>query len=462
MPQGIIHAPPFRNAFLVLILAIGTISAPCALSIPTRPTSFPLSRPTVAGEVVAWGSNFWGQAIVPTNLTNVVAIAAGWHHSLAIRRDGSVVAWGENNNGQCSVPTDLSDVVSVAGGLSHSLALLSDGRVIAWGINDQRIVVPESLTNAVAIAASDTASYALRIDGAVIRWGLDKPFLGMTMTNIVAIRGIRSSVLMLKGDGSIIDGEAPSLTPYEFRYVRDIAAIGSGIPVYAALRTDGAVAMTGDPSYSLVPGGLKAIQVASAGASYAAVREDSSVAAWGVGYLMTNVPPRLRGVIGLEGGLYHYLAIKRPTPPIPTTAVANAEINNGSIIRLNIIDGGEGYTEPPTITITGGNGSGAIATAQISRGVVTGLTLINAGANYTTPPTVTFSSPPILPALGIAPSRVNVTMQVIPGKQYQLESSTNLWDFSPLGLPFRAQADTVTNEFILQETGQFFRIQELP
>ena len=51
---------------------------------------------------------------------------------------------------------------------------------------------------------------------------------------------------------------------------------------------------------------------------------------------------------------------------------------------------------------------------------------------------------------------------VVPGKRYQLESSDDLPNFSPIGVPFTAVSNTITNEFTLSETGQFFRIQEVP
>jgi alpha-tubulin suppressor-like RCC1 family protein len=36
----------------------------------------------------------FGQAIVPAAATNIVAIAAGDYHSIAMRADGTVLAWG--------------------------------------------------------------------------------------------------------------------------------------------------------------------------------------------------------------------------------------------------------------------------------------------------------------------------------------------------------------------------------
>jgi alpha-tubulin suppressor-like RCC1 family protein len=47
------------------------------------------------GSVVAWGYNGYGQTTVPIAAqSEVTAIAAGSHHTVALRNDGSVVAWG--------------------------------------------------------------------------------------------------------------------------------------------------------------------------------------------------------------------------------------------------------------------------------------------------------------------------------------------------------------------------------
>ncbi|MGA2502161.1 MAG: hypothetical protein ABSH20_30830 [Tepidisphaeraceae bacterium] len=106
-------------------------------------------------EVLAWGADTFGQTNVPLNLTNAIAIAGGWHHSVALKADGTVTAWGDNDTGQTNVPGNLSNVVAIASRSGdHSMALRADGTVVDWGDNSYgENKVPAGLSNVVAIAA---------------------------------------------------------------------------------------------------------------------------------------------------------------------------------------------------------------------------------------------------------------------------------------------------------------------
>lgn len=76
------------------------------------------------GTVVGWGNNNYGQITVATNLTNIVAIAAAANHSTLLRNDGTVVTLGAYN-GQTTLtaPADLANVIAIADGGDHDLAL---------------------------------------------------------------------------------------------------------------------------------------------------------------------------------------------------------------------------------------------------------------------------------------------------------------------------------------------------
>jgi hypothetical protein len=79
------------------------------------------------------------------------------------------------------------------------------------------------------------------------------------------------------------------------------------------------------------------------------------------------------------------------TNPLYTDWYNNHKLQVQSIA---IYQGGSGYTESPTVTITGGGGTGATAEARVVNGVVTTINVTNKGSGYTTTPTVTISAAP--------------------------------------------------------------------
>jgi hypothetical protein len=79
------------------------------------------------------------------------------------------------------------------------------------------------------------------------------------------------------------------------------------------------------------------------------------------------------------------------------TATAEATVTTGSVTSIQVLTPGNGYTQPPTVTISGGGGSGAQAVATISAGQVTGITMLQAGFDYLWSPSVTIAPPPPSP-----------------------------------------------------------------
>ena len=101
----------------------------------------------------------------PVGLTNVVSIAAGAYHSLAVKSDGTVVAWGWDLGGQSTPPDGLTGVIKVAGGYAFSMALKSDGTIVTWGDNtDGQTTIPGGTNQITAIAAGASHALALRSD----------------------------------------------------------------------------------------------------------------------------------------------------------------------------------------------------------------------------------------------------------------------------------------------------------
>ena len=256
------------------------------------------------------------------NLSNVVAISAGTHHSLAVRIDGTVVAWGtsavgEIGNGTTNTLVDtpvqvlglggagvLTGVVAVATGEFHSLALRSDGTVVSWGddgfgqlgrgLSNSSVSTPVQvkgprgigfLTDVVAIAAGRSHSLALRSDGTLLAWGVND--VGQLGNGVVG--GIRTTPTLVAGIGS------PSLDR--------VIAISAGAFHTIALRADGTVAAWGsDTNGQLGNGNLfgnqstpkvvvnsfgigtltNVVAIASGSSFSLGLRGDGSVVAWGV------------------------------------------------------------------------------------------------------------------------------------------------------------------------------------
>jgi alpha-tubulin suppressor-like RCC1 family protein len=134
----------------------------------------------------------------------ITAVSAYGEFVLALGSDGKAYGWGSNWRGTLGdgttapssppVEVDMSGVLSgktlvaLAAGYDHSLGLTSDGKVYAWGSNADGLLgdgggvssaVPVAVDmsgvlsgkTVVAIAASDYQSYALDSNGKVYAWG---------------------------------------------------------------------------------------------------------------------------------------------------------------------------------------------------------------------------------------------------------------------------------------------------
>ena len=116
--------------------------------------------------ITGWGSRL--PSGMPAGLTDIVAVAAGTDHCLALLEDGTVISWGNDYGGKTTVPSDLSNVVAIAAGSTFSLALKENGDVIAWGRHPDWSYssLPTPLANGVvAIVANGSSAYGLMRDG---------------------------------------------------------------------------------------------------------------------------------------------------------------------------------------------------------------------------------------------------------------------------------------------------------
>jgi hypothetical protein len=96
-------------------------------------------------------------------------------------------------------------------------------------------------------------------------------------------------------------------------------------------------------------------------------------------------------------------------PQDPFSATANAQVVNGFVVGIAVIDGGNGYADTPRVQIIGGGGTGATAEATVINGGVSLITVTNPGANYTSTPDVQIELPPR------PPHRASATAEVVNG-----------------------------------------------
>ena len=229
------------------------------------------------GLQVVWALDRYADLAPPCGLTNIVAIAAGTNHSLALSASGALTGWGDNHYGQAAPPAGLSGVSGVAAGGNFSLALLSDGSVRAWGQSDYgQTNVPGGLSGVTGIAAGATHALALLANGTIQGWG--NPASG------------RATV-------------PPGVSGF--------SAVAAGLEHSLGLRSNGTVFAWGantrgqasPPAFLANPATARVIAVAAGGFHSLALRDDGTVVAWGAGdFGQTNVPAGLPKAAAIAAG----------------------------------------------------------------------------------------------------------------------------------------------------------------
>jgi hypothetical protein len=83
-----------------------------------------------------------------------------------------------------------------------------------------------------------------------------------------------------------------------------------------------------------------------------------------------------------------------PSAVIESTSGRKAQIQpTVSIDYFTSITGGTGYSSAPSLTVSGGGGTGASFTVSVTGGAVSGITVVSGGTGYSSNPVFTFSGP---------------------------------------------------------------------
>ena len=349
----------------------GQCNVPAELAATTEPDEVPHTddllrqatihrwQPSAAGSLIgsAIGRRGLSGTVVPLQengnaslrgaggLLDIIAIAAGPHHGIALRDDGTIVAWGSKWISQgpqvdrdATVPEGLTGIAAIAAGgpfqHPHNLALKRDGTVVSWGWRqhhssldglvrrDRELKpVPDGLSGVIEVATCGDNSLALKEDGTVVSWFSDRGErrdVPDGLNDVVAIAAGAGHSLVLRTNGTVLAwrGGARLDVPDGLGHVTAIAA---GLTHSLALKDDGTVIAwecrdsNGGSSHSWdVPAGLAGvIGIAAGGTDSVAVMEDGNVVVWS---LNTSDAPHvhkgLQGLLGIAAGGYgHNLAL---------------------------------------------------------------------------------------------------------------------------------------------------------
>ena len=187
--------------------AFGSVTSVVARVQSFEPTRL-ADRPSL---LVAVGENFGGKLDFPRDLTNVMAVAMGDVHGLALRADDQLVGWGGAGGSADWDPAVIPStgvVKAIAAGRFHNLVLQQDGTVRGWGSpvseNHGQWSVPEGLSNVVAVSAGHRHSLALREEGTVVQWPMPEAF-PTGVSNVIAVAAGSDSSMLLEADGTVWD-----------------------------------------------------------------------------------------------------------------------------------------------------------------------------------------------------------------------------------------------------------------
>jgi alpha-tubulin suppressor-like RCC1 family protein len=349
------RADPLVHVRHLRRVSVGTLAA--LAFVASLVVSLPVAHASAApGTPVTWGDNPQGQLgdgttnahLAPEpvpGLTDVVDVAGGREHVVALRANGQVVAWGDNAFGQVgdgtftdrSSPTPViglpSNIASVTTGHYHSMALTSDGLVYAWGQNNlgqlgdgtttkrSTPVHVSGLPGIQQIVGGRDFSAALASDGTVWAWGSNAngecgdgtttsrltPVPVSGLTGITQLSAGRNHALALRSDGTVWawglnasgqlgDGtKTTRLTPVQVTGLTNVTDIATGADHSLAIRSDGTVwawgeggrgqlglgTLTDQSTAHQVPGISNAVSVDSGRDHSIVIATDGTIWTWG-------------------------------------------------------------------------------------------------------------------------------------------------------------------------------------
>ena len=247
----------------------------------------------------------------------IVDMVAGPTYGLGVGKSGSVYVWGHtrvsNTINMKNLPEEVAnnavDVVNLAAGTDHVVALTSEGELLFWGndrLGQARYESNSELFQQVRtgrlkakqLEAGNQFSAILTEEGNLYLWG-----------------NANTNDLDVRNKERMPEGQEKNARKYQ----GNIEKIAVTDHAYIALLKDGTVAYCGNnkdtPLYKNIPanlidGSTKVVDIAAGSQSAAALTEDGTVYIWGVAtHGEKDIPVTDAKIVGIYGGRYHYTAL---------------------------------------------------------------------------------------------------------------------------------------------------------
>jgi hypothetical protein len=330
-------APEMEGAYSVVVSTAAGSCESYTAYLSVIPAAFLPFPSGVAGRVIAWGRNIYGETNVPAGLTNAVAISSGSCSldNFAYCSNGKIVRWG----GGVGLPASLTNLVSVYGAANYGLGLDANGIPEVWGSSDYT-AMKIGVKGLRAISAGNY-KYGLTTNGVATYLGTGTPLIP-DVSNAVAVAVGQGHFLVLLNDGTV----RMAMANYPYSYatmppagLSNVVAIAAGVDHCLALLSNSTVVGWGknDLGQSSVPPGLSnVVAIAAAGNHSLALKSDHTVVPWGDSANNLNSPPPvLTNVLAIACGWNHSVALQ--AGPVFTTVPTNVVASVGSSVSLQAV-----------------------------------------------------------------------------------------------------------------------------
>jgi alpha-tubulin suppressor-like RCC1 family protein len=247
------------------------------------------------GTVQCWGSNYYGQSTVPSDVGTVKAVSASSGHTCAIKSDDTLRCWGWNIVGQSDVPPDLGTIKVMNTGYAHTCAIKSDDTLQCWGDNYyEQITVPPDLGTVKAVGAGDFHTCTIKSDDTLRCWGRSTEGQTTIASDLGTVKAVGAGdfhTCAIKSDDTLRCWGYNAAVPPDLGTVK---AVSAGYYHTCAVKSDDTLRCWGGNAQgqATVPPDLGMVKAVSVGSDHTcAIKSDDTLKCWGDDNYGKSTPP---------------------------------------------------------------------------------------------------------------------------------------------------------------------------